>query len=384
MLILEGKYNSARVMTDNPDETTLSQIYSILSNPAFEGMNIVIMEDCHKGEGAVIGFTATMNGKIIPNIVGVDINCGIEAYLLEGVTEVDFPRFDRYVRRNIPSGYDVRTSPHKFVEKEKKLMSEVEDIVRELDLRGQRVINSLGTLGGGNHFIEIDRDEKDRLWLVIHSGSRNFGLQIALHHQKIAKNRMQYIYGTAYPYKTQEYLEDNDKEAYLADMGVAQRYASLNRRIMASELCLYFNLNLLEIEQVKSSHNYIDIGEGIIRKGAISAKQDERVVIPLNMRDGTIIARGKGNAERNFSAPHGAGRALSRTKAKENLSLEDFKKDMEGIWSSCITQGTLDEAPRAYKDFQDILDTIKDTVDIEFHIKPVYVFKAQEKRKKRK
>lgn len=383
MLVLKGKYNEARVMTDFPDEETISQIYSILNNPAFEGMNIVFMEDCHYGEGATIGFTATMNGKIIPNIVGVDIGCSVEGYLLNDIYEIDFLKFDNYLRKNVPSGQSVRETVHKFVDNEKTLMREVGEIVSSLKLKGQRVDKSLGSLGSGNHFVEIDKDDKGRYWLVIHSGSRNFGKQVAEAHQRIAKEHMKYVYGTNYPYKGQEYLENNDRENYFFDMGVAQKYAALNRKIMASVLLTFFNVDFMNTETVKSVHNYIDFGEGIIRKGAISAKENERVIIPLNMEDGVIIGKGKGSSDRNFSAPHGAGRKLSRNKAKKELSLEEYEKRMEGIWSSCIKLSTLDESPMAYKSSKDIINTIEDTIDIECVMKPVYVFKNDEEKYKR-
>jgi len=310
-------------------------------------------------------------------------NCAVEAYLLEGITSVDFPRFDHYVRRTIPSGKgNVRDSIHKLVKEDDDLMRDVHEVVNKIDLKGQYVDKSLGSLGGGNHFLEIDVDELGRYWLVIHSGSRNFGAKVATYHQQKAKEHMRYVHGTAYAYKTQEYLEGTGAESYLHDMAIAQKYAELNRKVMVSVLNSFFTIDIMNVECVKSSHNYINMSEKMIRKGAISAHEGERVVIPLNMRDGIIIARGKGNADRNFSAPHGAGRALSRTQAKKDLNMEEFQEDMKGIWSSCITPGTLDEAPRAYKDFQVILDTVKDTVDIEFHMKPVYVFKATEQRKR--
>lgn len=295
---------------------------------------------------------------------------------------MDFPRFDQYVRKVIPSGKgNVRDATHKLVDDNKTLMNDVHELVEKLRLKGQYVDKSLGSLGGGNHFVEIDKDELGRLWLVIHSGSRNFGAKVALFHQQKAQRWMKKKYG-AIAYKTQEYLEGDEAEDYLIDMVVAQRYADLNREIMMYVLNSFFPIDLMRVENVKSSHNYINISEGMIRKGAISAHEGERVVIPLNMRDGTIIARGKGSAERNFSAPHGAGRKLSRTQAKKDLGMEEYEREMEGIWSSCITKGTLDESPMAYKDFQDILDTIKDTVDIEFHMKPVYVFKAEETKRR--
>lgn len=378
MLTLKGKYNKAKVMTYELDEEAFSQVYSMLNNPAFEDMNIVIMEDAHKGEGSVIGFTATINGKIIPNIVGVDIGCGVDGYLLENISEIDFPILDIFVRKNIPCGHSVRQTVHKFVDNEKTIMREVYEVISSLHLNGARIDKSLGTLGGGNHFIEIDKDDNGRYWLVIHSGSRNFGLQIATAHQKIAKEHMKDIHGINYPYKGQEYLEGKNKDDYFSDMKIAQKYARLNRRIMAYELLSFFNIDILNTKSIKSVHNYIDLGEGIIRKGAISAKENEQVIIPLNMRDGVIIGKGKGNAHRNFSAPHGAGRKISRRKAKEELDFEEYKREMEGIWSSCIKLSTLDESPMAYKTPEHIVSTIEDAIEIESVMKPVYVFKSDE------
>jgi len=392
VLTFKGKYSTAIVMIDEIDETTEEQIRTFINHPAFAGTYIVIMPDCHAGKGAVIGFTSTLNDYIIPNVVGVDIGCGMLGYKLN-VSEIDFAKLDKFIRKQIPSGFNIRPRTHKLVGNNKPLVGEITEIVEKLDLVPSRVFDSLGSLGGGNHFIEVDKTEEGDLWLVVHSGSRNFGLQIANYHQKIAKNNlvdrdvkdMLRVLNLTEVIKDAEFLENYEAEEYLEDMKVAQKYAILNRKIMMHVMIEdFFGLKYDAGRTLETVHNYIDFSAGVVRKGAISAQEGEQLIIPFNMQDGIIIGTGKGNSDWNYSAPHGAGRILSRTQAKKQLSVDDFKESMKGVWTSCVSENTLDEAPMAYKDTQVILNAIKDTVDINFWMKPTYNFKADEVKKFKK
>ncbi len=369
MFTLEGRYNSAIVMTDVIDEETLEQIRNFLNHPAFAGGRIVIMPDTHAGVGAVIGFTMPMNEYIIPNIVGVDIGCGIESYCL-GAIDIDFSKLDSFIRRNIPSGFAIReqTTTPIFPEINEGLA----ELARKIGMDINRAFNSIGTLGGGNHFIEIGSDSRKRSWLTIHTGSRNFGYQVANYHQDRAKASM---FGKVFP--GLEYLHiDKGGIEYLEDMKFAQLYAENNRQAIASKLLTYLAVSQPE-DVIKSVHNYISFQDKIIRKGAISAHAGEKLVIPMNMRDGIIMGIGKGNPEWNYSAPHGAGRVLSRRQAKRTLDLKEYEESMQGIWSSCISPKTIDESPRAYKPMELILAAIEDSVEVLDVIKPLYNFKAQ-------
>ena len=360
-----GKYASCQVMIDQIEEEAITQIYSFLNCPAFEGAKIRIQPDVHAGAGAVIGFTCTMTDKIIPNVVGVDIGCGVVAYKI-GKEQPDFGELDTYIRKHIPSGFSVHNTLNREID---KTADEYRAVAKETDQDENRVVRSIGSLGGGNHFIEIDKDNLGNLWLVIHSGARNFGLKIALFHQARAVKTVGRGRGL-------EWLEGNDAEYYLYHMSVAQKYAAENRTVMAKRILEFFNLNIKKVEMVESVHNYIDLKNRMIRKGAIAAYLDDRVIIPWNMRDGLIIGRGKGNQDWNYSAPHGAGRIMGRGKAKKTLSLDEYKETMVNVWSSCISQETLDEAPMVYKDHEMIKEAIQDTVDIELTLKPLYNFKA--------
>lgn len=367
MLVLEGQYNTASVMTDDVDPATMSQIYSFLNHPAFADTHIVIMPDCHAGAGAVIGFTAIMNDYIIPNVVGVDIGCGVLACKLPKVGEIDFAALDNYIRTHIPSGFCKRAEPLAITDP--RLLTQIEGVVEATGQDKAAVLCSLGTLGGGNHFIEVDGHDGE-FWLLVHTGSRNFGLRVATFHQRAAKAMNAGAGELAYLM-----VHEEEGERYLGHMEVAQRYARVNRSLIASQIMGEFFGATID-ESVESVHNYIDFADNVIRKGAISAKEDERVVIPLNMRDGVIFGKGKGNAEWNNSAPHGAGRVLSRSQAKAVLKVEDFQDSMEGVWTSCVSQGTLDESPMAYKDSGTITELVAETMDIDFIAKPVYNFKA--------
>ena len=392
-----------KIFTDNIEQTALDQIHTLLAQKPFRDCKIRIMPDVHAGAGCVIGFTADLGDKVIPNIVGVDIGCGMRVVSL-GKAAVDFEKLDRLIRRKIPSGRDVHSDP-----------------VRDFDLdplfcraalkSPSRLVNSVGTLGGGNHFIEIDKDEAGNSYLVIHTGSRNLGKQVADLYQRLAietlkgdhTDKKEAIAALVEQYKAagQErkiagalrrlkkeikpaadipnelcYLEGEDREHYLHDMKLCQEFAVLNRTAIA-EIILE-GMAWEPGETFESIHNYIDHRNNIVRKGAIAAYQGQKVLIPLNMRDGCIIGIGKGNEDWNCSAPHGAGRVLSRSKAKETISMEAYKASMAGIFTTSVNPDTLDESPMAYKPSEEIIRLVRDTVEIERIIKPVYNFKAVE------
>lgn len=384
MQTYRGKYNSANVMIDEIEQETISQIYSFLNHPAFAHTYIAIMPDCHAGAGAVIGFTAKMNEYVIPNVVGVDIGCGVLAINL-GYPDIDFAKLDAFIKENIPSGFSIRPYrqrlgggeyqyPEDYIDEFK---GKVYDLIAYTEQEVSRVFGSIGTLGGGNHFIEIDHADNGMDWLLIHSGSRNFGLRIANYYQNKAKELLKKMFVGADAYKGLEYLPLGvGAEEYLDAMKIAQRYASMNRYAMADILMRGFFKQKNDIEAIETIHNYINFEDKIIRKGAVSAHDGERLVIPFNMRDGVAICVGKGNAKWNYSAPHGAGRILSRRKAKETLSMTEFTSEMEGIYTTTATRDTLDESPMAYKDYHKIVEAIAETVDIESMLKPVYNFKA--------
>jgi RNA-splicing ligase RtcB len=359
-------------MLDEIEPEALQQIYNFLNCPAFEGAKIRIMPDVHAGAGAVIGFTSTLTDKIIPNVIGVDIGCGVLTVNLGAIQGIDFVALDNHIRTYIPSGFNVNSRVDPLLGQEAEVYRRV---ARETEQDEDRVLKSLKSLGGGNHYLEVGRDQNGNVWVTLHSGSRNFGLKIANWHQAKAVKTVGKGRGL-------EWLEGERATDYLEHMKIAQQYAAQNRRLMAEEILKFFGKKLASLELVESVHNYINFQDRILRKGAISAHEGERVVIPWNMRDGMILGRGKGNPEWNFSAPHGAGRVMGRGQAKRTLDLEDFKKTMDGIWTSCVNKDTLDESPMVYKDPAMIQAAIADTVDIELTVKPLYNFKASEEGKK--
>ena len=407
MIELKGKYNSAKVFTDNVELAAQEQIIELCNQDFTIGGKIRIMPDTHKGSGCVIGFTADLGDKIIPNIVGVDIGCGMLTVEL-GKIDIDLQRLDEIIHQHIPCGRNIHESKIVFFDKldEWQCLRELKD--------PKRIKRSIGTLGGGNHFIEVNKDSNDNLYLVIHSGSRNLGKQVADYYQGLAiemcsgkeefyikkdkliseykqagkRNEIQKAlkelesqYKNLHPSYPEDlcFLTGNSRLAYLHDMDICQEYASLNRSVMANIILTHLlGSSREQFNSFQTIHNYINFKDNIIRKGAISAYKDEKVLIPINMRDGSIIAIGKGNPDWNYSAPHGAGRLMSRTKAKGIVVLEEFEKTMEGIYTTSVSVNTLDEAPMAYKPIQEIIDNIGDTVEVIDIIKPIYNFKAGE------
>ncbi|MFE9078015.1 RtcB family protein [Bacillus mobilis] len=394
MLKLQGKYNEAKVFTNNVDETATGQIIDLCNQEFVKDSQIRIMPDTHAGAGCTIGTTMTIQDKIVPNLVGVDIGCGMEvAVINKKKEEINFDCLDETIRKFVPSGFRIRDKEHRFSK-----MIDFDSVKAPYTL--QRAQKSIGTLGGGNHFIELNEDEKGNVYIVIHSGSRNLGKQIAEYYQNFAyeqlidvtsmkdeiikrlteegraKEIQETLRGIQKPKIRKElaYLEGQGFKDYMNDMNIAQKYAALNRKAMMDEIVTKMDWKITD--QFTTIHNYIDIENMILRKGAISAQKDERVIIPINMRDGSIIAFGKGNPDWNFSGPHGAGRIMSRKKAKESLSLEEFQNTMTEVWTTSVVESTIDEAPMVYKPMDEIIENTKETIDIKHIIKPLYNFKA--------
>jgi len=396
--------SNVKIFAKTIEDEAITQIEALANEISFQDQKIRIMPDVHVGRACVIGFTSTMGDFVIPNVVGVDIGCGMLTIEL-GQVDIDSQKLDAVIRKYVPSGRNTHEGRIKRFDRIKELCC-----YRELE-NTKRLERSVGTLGGGNHFIEVGVDENGNKYLVIHTGSRNLGKQVAEHHQNLAyallcgKDKLltaQEALITEYKaagrrselseaikelrrnHKTHKtnvpkelaYLTGQYKDNYLHDMAICQEYAIINRATIGE--IIVEQMALTPMGSFETIHNYIDIEDGIIRKGAISAKQGERLLIPLNMRDGCIIGVGKGNPDWNCSAPHGAGRIMSRMKAKEHFSMEEYQRSMEGIFSTSINTDTLDELPMAYKQMTDIVDVIGDTVEIECIIKPVYNFKASE------
>ncbi len=398
MFELNGKYGAAKVFTDVCDEASVAQVVELLNQPYAEGSRIRLMPDIHAGAGCTIGTTMTVTDKICPNLVGVDIGCGMQVARIEE-DNIEFGNLDAVIRRHIPSGKETRDESHTF--NDRVDLAELR-CAKHVDLDRARL--SLGTLGGGNHFIEADRDNDGNLYLVIHSGSRHLGLEIAKYYQRRAVSglkenrqkeqdiidslkaagRQSEIEETLKKLKRQNpgipeplaYVSGQDLEDYLHDMGIAQEYAAWNRRAMMNEIIRRMNLTVAE--EFTTIHNYIDLEHDTLRKGAVSAQKGEKLIIPINMRDGSLICVGKGNPDWNFSAPHGAGRLFSRGEAKRAFTVEEFEREMAGIYTTSVNQSTLDESPMAYKSIDDIVENIGPTADIISRIRPIYNFKASE------
>jgi len=410
--------HDVKIFTDNIEENALEQIKQLLSIDVFSDKKIRIMPDVHAGAGCVIGFTGDLGDKVIPNIVGVDIGCGMRVLKLGQFSDIDFHDFHEHIRSNVPSGKIVREERFGFkslVNEEMEIYREAKQLVTELrcyrELKDSGRINkSIGSLGGGNHFIELDKDDEGNVYLVIHTGSRNLGKQVAEIYQAKAIKHLtegadkfdETIKRTIEEYKAAGrraelqnvikqmrrehqkaepslpadlcYVEGDARKDYLHDMRLCQRWAVLNRKLISLLLLKFFPLVTIE-EEFESVHNYIS-DDNIIRKGSISAADMERCIIPLNMRDGSLICIGKGNLDWNCSAPHGAGRVLSRTQAYERITMEDFEESMKGIYSESVNDFTRDESPMVYKPAEEIISNIGDTVSIETIIRPIFNFKA--------
>ena len=401
MLTINGKHNAAIIFTDNIENTAHEQLEAVCNAPYLADCKVRVMPDVHAGKGCTIGTTMTIHGKVVPNMVGVDIGYGMYTVKLEDKS-IDFNELDATIHKHIPSGRAVRSDVHQFAEQvdlNKLQMASMCDI--------DRAYRSIGSLGGGNHFIEVDKDNDGHLYLVIHSGSRHLGVQVADYYQDAAywqlngknkheinaviaelkaQGRHKEISETVKKLKTElkeseiprdmAYVSGLLFDDYIHDMRITQHFAMLNRKAMADEIIR--NMRLTVADEFTTIHNYIDTDAMILRKGAVSAREGEQLLIPINMRDGSLLCVGKGNPDWNQSAPHGAGRLMSRKKAKEKLDLGDYRDAMSGIFSTCINNGTLDEAPMAYKSMDAILKHIAPTVNVVKVIKPVFNFKAEE------
>ncbi len=396
MKIIKGTYSDAKVFTHNIDEMTIAQIEGFLNEELTTNANVRIMPDCHAGKGAVIGTTMKVTDRVIPNLVGVDIGCGMLCVELQK-KDIDFAKLDTVIRTSVPSGQSIRSVAHPFIKH-----IELDRVLSNFSQA--KAIHSLGTLGGGNHFIEMNETEDGRLFLVIHSGSRHLGVKVANFHQKKAihslstdkdgldalvaqlkqEGRHREIHNAIKSYKSASpnipndlaYVTGSLMEDYFNDLQIAQDYAKWNRAAMVE--VLLESMDFTEIGRIDTVHNYIDLEHMILRKGAISARKDEMVLIPINMRDGSLLAKGKGNDDWNQSGPHGAGRILSRTKAKQVLELDDFTHTMKDVYTTSVNQDTIDESPFAYKTMQEIIDNTQDTIAIQSILKPIYNFKAAE------
>jgi len=395
MIELNGKFNTAKVFTDNVEQTAMGQIIELCNQEFAKDSKIRIMPDTHAGAGCTIGTTMTIQDKIVPNLTGVDIGCGMEVAIInKNKDEVNYDQLDETIRKHVPHGFNVRGSSQ-FHPLSKRV--NFRDVRAPFKL--ERAKASIGTLGGGNHFIELNELD-DKIVLVIHSGSRHLGKVIAEHYQdrayqelsSVSDEKQQIIdrlkaagrHGEIHDAlrgikktkisKDLAYLQGQGFDDYMNDMKIAQQYAMLNRKAMVDEIVTRMKWDIED--SFTTIHNYIDMDNMILRKGAISAQAGERVIIPINMRDGSIIATGKGNADWNFSGPHGAGRVLSRSKAKEQLEVNEFESTMKDVWTTSVNESTLDESPMAYKPMQEIVDNIGDSVEINDIIKPLYNFKA--------
>jgi RNA-splicing ligase RtcB len=407
MIEIQGKHNAAKVFTDELDAFSREQIEELCNQPFVEGSKIRLMPDVHAGAGCTIGTTMTIKDKIVPNLVGVDIGCGMETIVIDNDTEAsrDFDpvRLDEIIHLEIPGGMDVRDDEHEFINKI--------DFgkIRCPAINKKYAQKSLGTLGGGNHFIEAARDDKNNLYIVIHSGSRHLGKEIAEYYQEQAwrqlngghrididgiilklkaEGREREIEEAVRKAKTQivtdipkalAYVSGKLFDDYINDMKITQHFALINRKAMMHTILKGLNIkNEKQFEQFSTVHNYIDTDSMILRKGAVSAKKGEKLIVPVNMRDGSIICEGLGNPDWNYSSPHGAGRVMSRKKAFMTLKLEEYKKEMEGIYSTSVNEQTIDESPMAYKAMNSIIFNMRETARILNIIKPIYNFKAAE------
>ena len=363
-----GNYASAVVYASDIEDYARAQIKMICDNEISTGSNIRIMPDCHPGKVGPIGLTMTVTDRIIPQLMGVDIGCGMLVAKIKA-RNIEFPKLDKVIRENIPAGFNIRKDPHKKASREL-----IESLHCIRAVQADKAVRSLGTLGGGNHFIEVDKGE-DGYYIIIHSGSRHLGVDVAEYYTEAGHR----LHPDA-PYEL-SYVEGSLKDDYLHDATVATSYASLNREILLYEILK--GMKWKESERYESIHNYIGTlpdGTPILRKGAASALAGEPVIIPVNMADGVILGTGKGNPDWNYSAPHGSGRKIKRTEVQNSYTVSAFKKDMKGIFSTSISADTLDEAPVAYRRLDEILPVIEDIVDIKEVLKPVYNFKVGKER----
>ena len=364
MFEIEGDFSKAKVFAEQLEPSAMGQLKALCNQEFTKGSTIRIMPDAHAGAGCVVGTTMTIGDFVVPNLVGVDIGCGMHAVKLDK-PRLDFPKLDKVIMQNVPTGFRCRKRPHRFLGN-----CRIDELTVAKAVVDEKARHSIGSLGGGNHFIEVARDEESgEHWLVVHSGSRHIGLSVAtLHQKKATDSRAENVPAPLAP------LSGQDMEDYLHDMVIMQEYADWNRRAIVDEILKGMGWD--EADSFATIHNFIDPEDRVLRKGAVSARKGERLLIPMNMRDGSLICEGLGNEDWNCSGPHGAGRLYSRTEAKARLTLTNFKKEMEGIYSTRVLPSTLDESPEAYKPMESILAQIGDSVKITHRLKPVYNYKA--------
>lgn len=378
MKTINGIFASAKIFNDDVENYALGQIRMICDNPAAKGSKIRVMPDVHPGKIGPIGLTMTLEEAVLPNLVGIDIGCGITLAKIKQ-KKAEFQKLDTVIRENIPAGFSVRKKPHRFHEG-----FDYTRLCCYKHLNLDRAAHSLGTLGGGNHFIELDKDGEGNLYAAVHSGSRHLGKEVTEYYLKKGQECLK-EQGIRIPYELTP-LTGDFMEEYLHDQRIVQEYAAQNRAAILDELVKGMKWKVEEC--ISCGHNYIETNgkepgkKKILRKGAISAKKGETAIIPVNMRDGILLGTGKGNNDWNDSAPHGSGRILRRDAVKDNYTVADFKKEMKGIYSPCIGKGTLDEAPFAYRRVEAIMTAISDTVEITEVLKPVYCFKSGNEAKK--
>lgn len=406
MFTIKGKFCEMNVYATTVEDEAISQLYTFANNPVTEGCHVAIMPDVHSGKGITIGFTQMINKenpRVNPNMVGVDIGCGMLVLKISAeagkilFNKPGLEKFDKIMHTKVPSGMAHRKTLHKFA----KDFTEIKNLIADADY--DKELFAIGSLGGGNHFVEIDTDEKGDYYIVIHSGSRHLGIAVAKYwenkaveyHKNNSKLKNDLInklkrevrekdiqaeiakIPTVIVSKDLSYLEGADVDGYLHDMKICQEFARLNREAMLDVLIEEMGIKKRHIlDKFCTIHNYIDIENGILRKGAISLQKDESAIIPINMEYGSLIVTGKGNPDWNFSGPHGAGRLMSRSKAKETLKMEDFKNAMKDIYTTSVCVSTIDEAPMAYKSADEILENIKENAEVISIIKPIYNFKS--------
>ena len=388
MFELYGKYGTAKVYAETIDNSCISQIYGFLNNPITKDVKVAVMPDANTGKGSTVGFTQEIKDKVNPSMVSVDIGCGMLVLKVSKDFHMDLPKLDKVIHQKIPSGL--------------KHCDKVSPFAKNIDLKElianvnyNKEILGLSSLGGGNHFIEVDTDENGDYYIVIHSGSRHLGVAVCEYwekvandfHKKLAVKKSELLnagkneelaklpevvttYGLSY-------LMGDDLKGYLHDMRITQEFARLNREAMLDVICTEMGIKKRYIlDKFCTIHNYIDLNKNILRKGAISLEKDEIAIIPISMAYGSLIVKGKGNPDWNYSGPHGAGRLLSRSDAKNSISMADYKKAMEGIYTTSVNSSTIDESPMAYKNAEEIIRNIADTAEVIDIIKPIYNFKA--------
>lgn len=399
---LQGKYNKAVVFNDFVEEETISQILELCNQEFLKDSKIRIMSDCHAGKGCVVGTTLTISDKVVPNLVGVDVSCGVDVFYID-IENIDLVSLDSFIRQKIPSGFDVREHRHSLA---KTIKQDLENLrcLSSVDLN--RALLSVGTLGGGNHMIEVGKDSKGITYFIVHSGSRHVGGQVAKYYQEkayktltsesngakelidslkkqgrskdISKELIKLKQKSPHVSKDLAYCEGDLFKDYLHDMQILEKYAYTNRRAIILDILSFLNIDSSKGNFFTTTHNYIDTENMILRKGAVDASIGKLLIMPMNMRDGCLICRGKGNPDWNYSAPHGAGRIMSRSKAKQTFTMEEYQESMQGIFTTSVSKSTLDEAPMVYKKMEEIMSYIEPTVEILDIIKPIYNFKAGE------